>query len=215
MAEKQDNYVYSIKKGEEHRTSIEVQRSVKYGIREFFKNRDQVINLILTMFLWFFTIMSYEINDYYGGWFPGDYYQYFMTISFHEMLAYIAADYIFESFKTKKTTKLFLLSYTICLVGSITIMVNDEKEYPVIDMIGQFICKFGIACAYQGCYLATVLFPIIFASTTFGAGITMSSVSEFCSIYIIYDFETKWPWYVFIGSCLLGIICCLLLRDKN
>lgn len=59
VAEKQENYEFSLKKGNQHRTQIEVQRSVKFGIAQFFKNKDQVINLGLSMLLWFLTVMSY------------------------------------------------------------------------------------------------------------------------------------------------------------
>jgi hypothetical protein len=88
------------------------------------------------MLLWYLSVMSYQINDYYESYFPGDYYEYFIVISFNEMFAYIIADFVFESFKTKRSTKLFIYSFTICLVGGITIMVNNEEKYPVIDMIG-------------------------------------------------------------------------------
>ena len=52
------------------------------------------------------------------------------------MIAYIIADLVFDRFKTKKSTKLFFYSYTISIVGALTVMINNEKEYPVIDMIG-------------------------------------------------------------------------------
>ena len=59
VAEKQENYEFSLKKGNSHRTQIEVQRSAKFGIAQFFKNRDQAINRGLSMLLWFLTVMSY------------------------------------------------------------------------------------------------------------------------------------------------------------
>ena len=64
------------------------------------------------------------------------------------MFACIIAEIVFESFKTKRSTKLFVCSFTISLLGSIIIMFNDEKEYPVVDMIGYFICKFGIVSGF-------------------------------------------------------------------
>jgi hypothetical protein len=155
------------------------------------------------------------VNDYYDSYFPGDYFEYFIAISINEMIAYIIADFVFASFKTKKSTKLFMYAYIICLIGAATIMINNEEEYPVIDMIGQFICKFGIASGFQACYLANILFPTVFSSTTFGVCVMMNSLASFCSIFIIYDFTTKDPWYVYIGCCLLGMICCFLLRDNN
>ena len=80
--------------------------------------------------------MAYQINDYYESYFPGDSYEYDITISVNEMIAYIIADLVFDSFKTKKSTKLFLYSYSISILGALTVMINNEKEYPVIDMVG-------------------------------------------------------------------------------
>jgi hypothetical protein len=130
-------------------------------------------------------------------------------------MAYIIADFVFASFKSKRSTKLFLYGYSICLVGALTIVLNDVEKYPAIDMIGQFICKFGIASAFQACYLANVLFPTAFSSSTFGVCVMMNSLASFCSVFIIYDFETKDPWYVYIGCCCLGMICSYLLRDNQ
>ena len=72
VAERQDNYVQSLMKGDEHRLSIEIQRSVKSGIREFFKDRDLILNLGLSMLIWYLSVMAYQINDYYESYYPGD-----------------------------------------------------------------------------------------------------------------------------------------------
>jgi hypothetical protein len=136
VAERQDNYVQSLKKGDEHRLSIEIQRSVKSGIREFLKDRDLVVNLGLSILIWYLSVMAYQINDYYESYFPGDSYEYDITISVNEMIAYIIADLVFDSFKNKKSTKLFFYSYSISIVGALTVMINNEKEYPAIDMVG-------------------------------------------------------------------------------
>ena len=72
VAPKQDQYVNSLARGDEYKKEIEVQRSIKAGFREFFKERDQVINLILSMSLWFIIVFAYQINDYYDYYFPGD-----------------------------------------------------------------------------------------------------------------------------------------------
>lgn len=64
--------VDSIRKGEEYRKSVEIQRSVKAGIKEFFKNPEWVRNLVINMALWAITVFNYQINDYYECFFPGD-----------------------------------------------------------------------------------------------------------------------------------------------
>lgn len=62
----------SIEKGKAYRKQIEIQRSLETGIKEFFKNKEWTINLVLNMALWAITILNYQINDYYECFFPGD-----------------------------------------------------------------------------------------------------------------------------------------------
>lgn len=120
------------------------------------------------MALWAITLFNYLINTYYPNYFPGDMFQNLIGISVVELFAYIIAGFFFDSVKTKKSTKLFIASYSICLVGGIGLLANDKDKAPYLDMIFNFTCKFGIASAYQGCYQSNILFPIVYASTTFG-----------------------------------------------
>lgn len=76
-----------------------------------------------------------------------------------------------------------------------------------------FICKFGIAAAYQGVYLANILFPIVFASTTFGVCCMMGSISGFFSSGV-YSIDGTVPWFIFTALSTIGIICALMLREK-
>ncbi len=183
VAVRQDSYVDSIKKGEEYRKSVEIQRSVKAGIQEFFKNPEWVRNLILNMALWALVVMNYQINDYYECFFPGDQFEFLMAISVVELIGYVVGGFVFESFKVKPATNLYMISFTICLVGSLGILLNDEEENPWLDLVFTFISKFGVAMAFQGVYLANVLFPIVFSSTTFGVCCMMGSTSAFVSVF--------------------------------
>lgn len=54
-----EKYAYSVTKSNEYKLEIEIQRSVKAGIKEFFKNKIYVINLVLNMILWALTDMDY------------------------------------------------------------------------------------------------------------------------------------------------------------
>ena len=139
------------------------------------------------MGLWFVTLFNYLINSQYPNYFPGDVFQNLIYISTVELIAYIFAGIFFDSVKSKKSTKLFVFSYIICLFSGIGILLNDKEKLPYVDMICNFICKFGIAAAYQGVYLANILFPIVFASTTFGVCCMMGAVACLCapSIYSI------------------------------
>ena len=138
------------------------------------------------MILWGLTDMNYQINDYYNNYFPGDTYIDTIAIATVETFGYIFASVIFEIFAKKKSTRTYLVSYAICLFGSIWIINNDKELRPDIDLACNFICKFGIASAFQTCFLTNDLFPIVFSSTTFGICSMMCSISSFFSIYEIY-----------------------------
>lgn len=165
------------------------------------------------MALWFITVFNYQVNDYYESYFPGNDYEFLMAISTVELCGYVTGGLLFESFKVKPCTKLYLVSYSVCLLGAIGLVCNDPVEYPILDMILNALCKFGVAMAFQGVYLANELFPIVFSSTTFGICCLMGSTAAFSSIWTIYDFETIYPYYIFIGMCCAGIICTLLVKE--
>jgi hypothetical protein len=141
---------------------------MKFGIRSFFKEKDNTINLLLTILLWVITIQNYQVNAYYANFFPGDAFQNLSVISTVELFAYMISGFAYDWFKGKPTIKLFIMSFSICLVGALGILINDKDNFPIVDMICNFIVKFGIASCYQGVYIANVLFPIVFSSTTFG-----------------------------------------------
>ena len=161
-----------------------IQQSVKAGTREFFKDRDHVTNLVLSIALWAVTIMNYQINNYYPNYFPGDDFQNLSMISTVELIAYIAAGILYDSVKSKKTTIVFVVSFAICIFGGAGLLVNDKQTLPYNDLIFNYICKFGIASAFQGVYLASELFPVAFASTTFGVCNLSGVISGFFSKYV-------------------------------
>jgi hypothetical protein len=99
-------------------------------------------------------------------------------------------------------------------VGAICVITNDPEENPWFDLVANYLTKFGIAIGFQGVYLSNILFPIVFASSSFGVCAVFGSFASFLSIDIIYDFETNFPWFVFIGLSVLGICFALLLREK-
>jgi hypothetical protein len=60
------------------------------------------------------------------------------------------------------------MSYLICLIGASGIMFGDPLNLPYLDLVCNFIVKFGIASAYQGVYLTSYLFPIVYNNSSFG-----------------------------------------------
>ncbi len=147
VAQQQDQYVSSVERGEYIKNEIEIQRSLNYGIREFFNERDRVINLGLNMCLWFITVFCYQINDYYDYYFPGDQFEALMSLSVVELSAYIVADFVYERFSSTPNKKLFYFAYTIAITGSAIIAINNQS-IDWLDLFGEFVTKFGIACAF-------------------------------------------------------------------
>ncbi len=166
------------------------------------------------MALWAITILDYQINSYYENFFPGSYFQNFTVISTVELVAYIISGLAYDWFKGKQVKKLFLSSFTLCLFSAFGILLNDKENLPYVDMICNFLCKFGIASCYQGVYIANVLFPIVFASTTFGMCCMQGAIAGVLSPNV-YQIDGDGPWYIFIGLACLGIVCTLLLKDKT
>ena len=167
------------------------------------------------MALWAITVYNYQIADYYESFFPGDQFQQLMAISAVELVGYILGGLAFESFKVRPCIKLYVVSFAICFVGAIGILFNDEAEYPYLDMLMHFVAKIGIAMAFQAVYLANVLFPIVFSSTTFGICCMMGSTGVSISITTIYDyFDTKYfAWSLYAGLSLLAIFLALLQKE--
>jgi len=143
-----------------------------------------VINLVLTMSLWGVTLMNYMINAYYPNFYPGDGFQNLIAISTVELIAYIAAGLFFDRMRSKQTTKLFVVAFGICLIGGTGLIATDRNRNPYVNLISNFICKFGIAAAYQNVYNANGLFPLVFASTTFGICCLMGALSAFFSEHV-------------------------------
>ena len=100
------------------------------------------------MILWAIVVMNYQINDYYESFYPGDQFEFLMAISVVELVGYVVGGFVFESFKVKPATNLYLVSFIICTVGALGILLNDEVENPWLDLIFNFISKFGVAMAF-------------------------------------------------------------------
>jgi hypothetical protein len=99
------------------------------------------------MILWFLTVFSYQVNDYYDYYFPGDQFEALITLSTVELTAYVVADFVYERFLSTPNKKIFYFGYIIAVSGALTIIINDKRVL-WLDMIGEFSTKFGIACSF-------------------------------------------------------------------
>ena len=160
--------------------------------------------------------MTYQINAYYNNFFPGDSYDNLIYITIVEFVGYIVADLLFERVGRRAAAKLYCLGFSISLICSLGILSNDAKAHPYLDLAYTFVCKFGIAIAFQAAFWATtVLFPIIFASTTFGLCNMMGTVSCFFSVDVYTLPNVHVQWVTSAAMCLAGIGFALMLKEKE
>ena len=81
------------------------------------------------------------------------------------------------------------------------------------DILLNYFCKFGVAASFQVAYLVTILFPVVFSSTTFGLCMFAGMVSSFLSVYIYVD-ETRADYGLFAILCIVGVIASALLKEN-
>lgn len=128
VADKEENFRNSLEKEEEHRTRIEVQNSVKAGIREFIHHEDPLVrNLVLLMILWFIIVMNYQINDWYDDEYDGTSYDDDINMATIEFIGYIFADLIFDRLGYRQCTKLFVISFIMSIIIGIGMIINDAE----------------------------------------------------------------------------------------
>jgi hypothetical protein len=128
-------------------------------------------------------VAYFYIVAYYANFFPGDSFENFIYITIVERISYIVADFTFERLGDHPSAKLFVASFIISMIDSIGILSIDPTVYPYQDLTFNYIAKFGVGVAFKGVFLSTTnVFPVIFASTTFGICNMMGTISAFFSI---------------------------------
>lgn len=119
---------------------------------------------------------------YHSNYFPGDTYSNDMASASTELFAYIVAGYIYYKFGPRK---FFFVAYIIAAIGCIGILSVDQNVFKGLEMFFSYFGRFGISATYQGVYLANELFPIIFASTTFGVCNIFGGMAGAASIELV------------------------------
>lgn len=217
VADTPQSYRMSLEKSEKHRQSIKIQRSIKAGLREFMASPEPLVrNLVLSLPIWAIVLMNYQINAYYNNFFPGDSYDNLIFITIVELVGYIIADLLFERVGRRAAAKLYCLGFSILLICSVGLVIIDPKQHPYLDLGFTFAGKLGIAIAFQAAFWATTaLFPIIFASTTFGLCNAMGTMSCFFSVDVYTLPNAKTQWTTSAALCAAGIVLALLLKEKE
>ena len=147
-----------------------MHKSVQAKVNEIFKQSRYLSNLGICVLLWFSTFMMYHTFSGYefAHKITESIFDEMLINSGDDLLGFLSAGLVFGKILARKKF-VFLWAYLICFVGLVgCVLTNSSQRAQKTDLIFMYIGKFGIACAYQGCFLITEIFPSIIYSTSFG-----------------------------------------------
>ena len=137
--------------------------------------------LWLSTFLLYQTINQYEIKH---KTFQNQYYEEILGFTI-DVLGYISSGLIFARLLKRKKF-LFYIAFGIAatgVIGCIATRNDPDGNKDLIGIIFLYIGQFGIAAAYQGCFVIMEIFPSIIYSFTIGVcnllGVTSTIVALF------------------------------------
>ena len=142
---------------------------------------------------------------------PGNIFNNSYSSSGSELVAVTTAGLIYGYLKAKK---IFIISFTTALVGSLLILFigNVTLSWMPLYVI---IAKFGISSAYLTLFIATVdVFPTLFCATAFGV---VNFVATLVTILapVIAEMKAPFPMLVYAILCLLGLVLTFAIRPKK
>ncbi len=121
--------------------------NVRKTMRELLFNKKNFRNLALCSFLWFATIMQYEITLNYSYTTSLSYYDDSYVHSLVELTAYVSSLFVFLKLKNKR--KIFMVSNMFSVIGGIVLIITDASDsLPLLNTISLFISKFGASFSY-------------------------------------------------------------------
>ena len=105
-----------------------------------------------------------------------------MILAAIELVSYIISGILYDKLLGGRRKHVFTISYVVVLIGILTLMSIDAVNNPLSDLAATYIAKAGVSSAYQSIYLINSIFPVIFASTTFGLCNTFGGLSSILSL---------------------------------
>ena len=151
------------------------------------------------------TIMCYNCISMYDNYFPGDTYDNDITMASFELTAYVLTGVLFSRVGAKR---FFFWAYFLAVIGGIGVMLIDEIDE--LEMLFSYLGRFGISATYQAIYLNNDLFPIIFASTTFGVCNIFGGIANAVGIEVTL-LEEDPMMFVFLAFCISAAILSLFI----
>ena len=127
-----------------------------------------------------------------------------------DLLGFLSAGLVFGKLLASKKF-VFLCAYLISLVGLVGYYVtNSSQRTQKTDLIFLYIGKFGIACAYQGCFVITEIFPSIISSTSFGICNIFGVLATIIVTQVfpnVYPFDQNFEKRLMVCGAMITLAC--------
>lgn len=89
------------------------------------------------------------------------------------------------------------------------LVTNEDPKYENANFASNYLSKFGVAAAYQGCFLIMGIFPSMFISSMFGVcltfGVSMTLVGS-QGLTRIGDDSQIIRLYIGLGVCIISLV---------
>lgn len=132
-----------------------------------------------------------------------------------ELVAYVLGEVFYEKYKARR---FFFFSFALTIFGGIIVLINLEKEsdhQKYLEMSFCWVTRFGISMIYEGVYMANGLFPILFASTSFGICNFFAGLSGLFSFEVLLKLDDENQFWVYLGVSFLGLIIGLFINEEE
>jgi hypothetical protein len=102
-----------------------------------------------------------------------------------DLVGYMSAGLIFAKILRRKKF-LFYFAFTISIIGILgCIFVRDKNFEKKLDFKFLYLGKFGVAAAYQGCFIIMEIFPSLIYSSTIGVCNFLGVTSTILALFVM------------------------------
>ena len=135
-----------------------------------------------------------------------------------DLLGFLSAGLVFGKILTRKKF-LFFYAFTIATIGILgCLFVKNNNFEGVLEMVFLYVGKFGIAAAYQGCFIIMEIFPSLIYSSTIGVCNFLGVISTILALFVLPKISD--PFFTIrLGICglmlLISMVFVPLLRGSH
>jgi len=189
-----------------------VKKSISNKLKEVFKSSRYFYNLIICGWLWLSTFMLYNTFNLYSDS------HIMMKDPFNEaainqtvdLVGYMSAGFVFAKILRRKKF-IFYFAFTISTIGILgCIFAKDSILDHKLDLVFLFLGKFGVAAAYQGCFIIMEIFPSLIYSSTIGVCNFLGVSSTILALFVLTKLND--PFFnIRLAICAVMIVISLVL----